>query len=377
MTRSGSFKRVVRDHARRTGQRYTQALADLENISRPFAGTRPFDLDQLKAELESRYRIRITSMLPIDDDPRTRPRGSWPGHYASTLLVQREQGTPWIARVFSSPADQVSRVKEDAEILGFLAEQDFPAERPAVDAGVAVIDGSGVLLTRFIAGGRPTDVHGRVTTPGVFHELGSLLGRLHTLPAGSGAAARDGGAEEHDGGFHLGRPEQDLVAAMRFLVSVEDEVALEGRETFEWLRDRVESADGAEGLPEAFTHSNFHAWAAVGAPGRLSIVGWAGSGRGPRLPALAWLLRTASEGRLGFVDAVMRGYRQHVSLSDEEFDRLAAVANLRPLWLACLDYREAVRAGRTPVMDDRAGYGFYRPERSEQLMTRAKAALSG
>ncbi|ACQ82048.1 aminoglycoside phosphotransferase [Beutenbergia cavernae DSM 12333] len=375
MTKSGSFKRAVRDHARRTGQRYTQARADLENISRPFADTRPFDPHALKAHLEASYGIRITSMLPIDDDPRTRPRGSWPGHYPSTLLVEREQGTPWIARVFSSPADQVSRVKEDAEILGFLADHGFPAERPAVEGGVSVVDGSGVLLTEFIPGGRPTDADARVTSPDVFHELASLLGRLHTLPEGRGAAARDGGAEEHDGGFHLGRPRQDLVAAMRFLVSVEDKVAPPGRETFERLRDQVESTDDAEGLPEAFTHSNFHVWAAVGDPGRLSIVGWAGSGRGPRLPALAWLLRTASEGRPEFVDAVMRGYRQHVSLTDAEIDRLPAVLNMRPLWLACLEYREAVRAGQTPVLDDDGGYGFYRPERSEHLAAHAIAAL--
>ncbi|WP_163543175.1 phosphotransferase enzyme family protein [Occultella kanbiaonis] len=376
MTKSGSFKRAVRDHARRTGQRYTQARADLEDISRPFADTRPFDPDALTVHLESRYGIRITSMLPIDDDPRTRPRGSWPGHYPSTLLVEREQGTPWIARVFSSPADRVSRVQEDAEILGFLADHGFPAERPAVDDAVTVFDGSGVLLTELIAGGRPTDAHGRVTSPEVLHELASLLGRLHSLPPVGGAAARDGGSEEHDGGFHVGRPRQDLVAAMRFLVSVEDRVAPAGRETFERLRDDVESADDAEGLPEAFTHGNFHAWAAVGVPGELSIVGWAGSGRGPRLPALAWLLRTTSEGRPEFVDAVMRGYREHVSLTDEEVDRLPAVLNIRPLWLACLEYREAVRAGQTPLLDDDGGYGFHRPERSEHLAAQAVAALS-
>ena len=65
---------------------------------------------------------------------------------------------------------------------------------------------------------------------------------------------------------------------MSFLVSVEDAVAPEGREKFEWLRDQVENADDAEGLPEALTHGNYHAWAAVGTPGNLVIVGWAGLG---------------------------------------------------------------------------------------------------
>jgi len=99
-----------------------------------------------------------------------------------------------------------------------------------------------------------------------------------SLRRAGGAVARDGGSEEHDGGFYVGRPKQDLAAAMSFLVSVEDAVAPEGREKFEWLRDQVENADDAEGLPEALTHGNYHAWAAVGTPGNLVIVGWAGLG---------------------------------------------------------------------------------------------------
>jgi hypothetical protein len=150
-----------------------------------------------------------------------------------------------VARVFSSPADKVSRVEDDADILRFLASHDFPAERLAHDEPVSVLDGGGVIVTEFVEGGRPTDALGRVESPAVHYELASLLGRLHTLPAAGGAVARDGGSEEHDGGFYVGRPKQDLAAAMSFLVSVEDAVAPEGREKFEWLRDQVENADDA------------------------------------------------------------------------------------------------------------------------------------
>ena len=106
-------------------------------------------------------------------------------------------------------------------------------------------------------------------------ELADVLRALRDRAGG--AIARDGGSEEHDGGFFVGRPKQDLAAAMSFLVSVEDSVAPESRELFDYLRDHVEDADDAEGLPEAFTHSNYHTWAAVGAPGNLAIVG----SRGP------------------------------------------------------------------------------------------------
>jgi hypothetical protein len=199
----------------------------------------------------------------------------------------------------------------------------------------------------------------------VFEELASLLGRLHTLPAAGGAVARDGGSEEHDGGPYVGRPKQDLAAAMAYLASVEDAVPPEGREKFEWLRDQVEAADDAEGLPEALTHGNYHAWAAVGPVGNLSIVGWAGSGRGPRLPALAWLVVTASEGRDELVDAVVSGYREHVQLTTDELERLPRVLSLRPLWLACFVYRATVRSGRTPSFEE--GWTGWRPERGERL----------
>ncbi|MBO0823286.1 MAG: phosphotransferase [Actinobacteria bacterium] len=374
MTKQGSFKRAVRQRARETGQRYTQALADLEQINRsPFARIRQFEHAELRTHLEAHYGILITSLAPIDDDPETRPRGSWPGHYPSTLLVKRQDGPPWIARIFSSRADQVNRVHGDADILRFLASHNFPAERIAHDQPVSMFNGSGVIVTEFVEGGRPTDAHGR-GAPAVQHELASLLGRLHALPAAGGAVARDGGAEETDGGFYVGRPGQDLTAAMSFLVSVEDAVPREGREKFEWLRDQVENADDAEDLPEALTHSNYHLWAAVGTPGNLVIVGWAGSGRGPRLPALAWLLRTAAEGSMESIDAVMRGYREHVQLTDEELERLPGVLNMRALWLACLEYRMAVNSGNTPTMDQ----GWMRrgsTEYAERLAAQAIAAL--
>lgn len=332
-----------------------------------FAGARRVEHAEFQDHLEAYYGTRITSVAPIDDDPETRPRGSRPGHYPSTLFVNRDDGPPWIARVFSSPADQVSRVHGNAKILRFLDQYDFPAERVAHDDPVSVFNGSGVIVT---------DQHGRSAEPAVQHELGSLLGRLHVLPAAPGSVARDGGAEECDGGFHVGRPSENLAAAMSFLVSVEDAVEPEGREGFELLRDCVENADDAEGLPEALTHGNFHLWSAVGAPGQLTIVGWAGSGHGPRLPTLAWLLTTAAEGSPELVDAVMRGYSEHVRLTDDEMDRLPGVLNIRPLWFACLEYRQSVRRGQTPVLGDgwEPPWAAARPEHAQGIAARAIAA---
>ena len=245
MPKQGGFKRAVRQRARETGERYTQARAAMEERKRVYPAfghpsARPFDHAALKKHLEDRYRTRITAMAPITASGMT---------YSSTLQVQRDDGPDWVARVFSSPADTVGRVEGDAEILRFLASNDFPAERLANDEPVSVFDGSGVIVTEFVEGGRTID-NPALNTPPTWRELASLLGRLHTLPAAGGAVARDGGSFTHAGALHdgvlyIGRPARCLAAAMSSLVSVEDKVAPEGREKFEWLRDAVENADDA------------------------------------------------------------------------------------------------------------------------------------
>ena len=376
MSKQSSFKRAVRQAARQSGQRYTEARTAMAKGKRVYPAfghpsARPFDHAALKAHLQARYGTRITAMAPITASGMT---------YSSTLLVQRDDGPDWVARVFSSPADKVSRVEGDAEILRFLAAHDFPAERLANDEPVSVLDGSGVIVTEFVEGGRPTDVLAS-NTPATWYEMASLLGRLHALPAAGGAVARDGGSIQpgpgaHDGVYYIGRPKQNLAAAMSALVSVEDAVAPEGREKFEWLRDQVENADDAEGLPEALTHGNYNGWAAVGKPGNLVIVGWSGSGRGPRLAALAWLLRTAAARdptAIDYINAVVRGYREHIQVTDEELDRLAGVINMVPLWMSCGAYQRYVRAGHTPTLDER-GFGW-RVEHGKQIAAQAIAAL--
>jgi len=350
MPKQGGFKRAVRQRARETGERYTQARAAMDERKRVYPAfshpsARPFDHAALKAHLEKSYGIRITAMAPITASGMT---------YSSTLFVQRDDGPDWVARVFSGPADEVSRVEGDAEILRFLASHNFPAERLANDEAVSVLDGSGVIVTEFVDGGRATD-NPATNTPGTWRELAGLLGRLHALPAAGGAVARDGGSfthpgVQHDGVLYIGRPGDCLAAAMSSLVSVEEKVGPEGREKFEWLRDAVENADDAEGLPEALTHANYNGWASVGKPGNLVIVGWAGAGRGPRLAALGWHLQTAAHGpeATDYINAVADGYREHIRLTDDELGRLAGAINMVPLSMACRAYRLSVETGYIP-----------------------------
>jgi hypothetical protein len=75
------------------------------------------------------------------------------------------------------------------------------------------------------------------------------------------------------------------------------------------------------------------------------VVNWKGSGRGPRVVDLGWVLWGCwnEQDALPVIDA----YRRHVELTDEELDRLDAVMSIRPLYLTCFGYRRNILTGWT------------------------------
>lgn len=329
MTKDARFKQIVRRHAADTGQRYTQALADLEGL-----GARMDHVpvaERLLAHLQKRYGI----------DPVAATRLSV--HKTYVFRIDRSDGDPWVARAFP-PARPRSGVEGDAAILRFLGRQGYPSERLAVDDAVSDFDGGAVLVTRFVDGGRLPD------GPEKLAMMGDLLGRLHALPYDD-SAGRPGGASGEDPG-HEGAPRQDLSAALAFLDAVDTKVPAAERERFEWLRDKVRTADDGHGLPEALLHGNLlHApdHTLLGDGGPVAI-NWKASGRGPRLADLAYLIWGTGSWRPRRPDqeriaAATDAYRRHVEPTDEELDRLEAVMYIRTLYLACFGYRRAVTDG--------------------------------
>ena len=157
-------------------------------------------------------------------------RRRWPGRFSAVTASWRRLCT--------------------ADAAGPVSGPGLPAVGHLSDAGRL---GLGCPPSPSADGGRPTDV-AATNTPATWYELASLLGRLHALPSAGGAVARDGGSiapgPDQDGVYYIGRPSQNLAAAMSALVSVEDAVAPEGREKFEWLRDQVENA-GRDLAPQA------------------------------------------------------------------------------------------------------------------------------
>jgi hypothetical protein len=127
MTKEASFKKVVRRHAHETGQRYSEALTDLEGLGgRMDHEPAP---ERLLAHLRDRYGI----------DPVAATKLSV--HKTYVFRVDRRDGEPWVARAFP-PARPRAGVEGDAAILRFLERHDYPAERLAVDDAVSDFDGS-------------------------------------------------------------------------------------------------------------------------------------------------------------------------------------------------------------------------------------------
>jgi Ser/Thr protein kinase RdoA (MazF antagonist) len=329
MTKDAGFKKAVRRHAEETGQRYTEALMDLEGLGARM-NHEPVP-ERLLAHLRDRY----------DVDPVAATRLSV--HKTYVFRIDRKDGEPWVARAFP-PARPRARVEGDAAILRFLERQNYPAERLAVDDPVSDLDGSAVLVTRFVEGVQLPDGAEK------FAMMGELLGRLHALPYDD-SVSRPGGASGEDPSRE-GKPRQDLLASLSFLDAVDTKVAAAERERFEALREKVRSADDGHGLPEGLLHGNLlHApdHAVLSEQGPVAI-NWKSAGRGPRLADFAYLIwGTGSwnprRPNHEWIDAAVDAYRRHVQPTGDELDRLEAVMYIRTLYLVCFGYRRAVNQG--------------------------------
>ncbi len=353
MTKHGSFKKVVRRHAQETGQRYTEALADLEGVEERLFHAPP--AERLLSHLRDRYGVDATAATKASQ------------HNDHVFRVDRSGGDPWIARVYP-PARPSAGVEGDAAILRFLERHDYPAERVAVDDAVSDLDGTSVLVTGFVDGGELPDGREKIAM------MGDLLGRLHALEI-EDSVSRPGGAAGDDP-HREGSPIQDLMDALSFLDALDNKVAGKSRELLEHLREQVRSADAGEGLPEALLHGNLlhnpdHVLLTDEGP---VAINWKAAGRGPRLADLAYLLWGAEWGDGDGVEVAVDAYRQHVELTDGELDRLEPVMYLRPLYLTCFDFRRSVASGEQPTGNE-WWWGLIDPDHISANAAAARTAL--
>jgi Ser/Thr protein kinase RdoA (MazF antagonist) len=306
--------------------------------------------ERLRAHLEARYGITVAAMTELD-------LGVW--------RIERAGGPDWVARWFPArrPAEAVAG---DAAILRYLAANDFPAEWCAADEPVSLLDGRAVLVTEW-ADPVPRPLRrDAIRAAGGLRHLGALLGRLNTLDAGP--AARPGGAWHH---LADGLPSAEIAAASQMLAEAAPVIPDAQRAAFDALRAEVATLDTAEGLPEGLIHPDFVLANVVATPGGMVLVDWAGAGRGPRLWPLAFLLYAEAAKDPRRAGAVLLGYREHVTLEAEELDRLAAVAQARPLilraWSVCMG-----RVTPTQAMTATAET----KDLTEMIATRIRAAVA-
>jgi Ser/Thr protein kinase RdoA (MazF antagonist) len=316
----------------------------------PMSGSR---VERLSAHLESHYGIQIGAVVELD---------------VGVFRVDRSDGSAWIARVFPSsrPIDMVSG---DAEVLAYLAAHDFPAERCAASEPVSELDGRGVLVTEYVQAVPKGHRKEAIRHAGGIRHLGQLLGRLNAMPQGSGTPDRPGGAWHH---LADGNPRLEIAAAAKLLADAESIVPDGERDLYDSLRIEIGALDDAEGLPLAVIHPDFVLANVIASPDRgMVLIDWAGTGRGPRLWSLAWLLFAEGGKDLRRVDHVLAGYRDHVELEPDELLRLESVARARWVILKSWEFCMGRRSLADTLMEVASAHTL-----AEAIGSRARAVVA-
>jgi len=258
----------------------------------------------LRRHLEGTYGVKAREMTPLE-----------PWAPDGVQRVDLDDGASWVARTHG-PARPLAAVHGDADILRFLADHDFPAERLAHPEPVSTYDSVSVIVTELLPG---ESCRGD-SSPATIHGIGRLLGRLHTLPAAEGAVSRPAGGWHHLSQAGGGRDED--VRILRPLLA-QAAARLPGREhqACQDLVGELESTDLGTDLPHCFINVDFGGPNIIKSRDRLSAIDWTGSGRGPRVQSLGTL---AWVGHPALIDAFVAGYREYVALEPEELGRLDA-----------------------------------------------------
>ena len=300
----------------------------MSSLAKPTANENLVRLNLLRKYLEKRYSISITEMTRLD---------------RSVYRIDKRDGESWVVRAF--PVDRsVERVQGDAEILRFLEKHGLPAERIADPEPVTSPAGQGVIVTKFVEG-KPA-----VADELTFFKVGEMLGQLSNLPTESGVIAREAGSLHHYSKLE-GLPRNDLDAAVSWLTAIADRTPVKSQSLREQLLARLGSADDLHDLPRALIHPDPVLKNLIETPSHeLTLIDWAGAGKGPRLLAFAILIWSSvlaqGVGKGQRMSAAIAGYRSQVKIEEKELARLYSAMSLRPLIFACWRFRYAVMAGK-------------------------------
>lgn len=271
------------------------------------------EIEDLRMHLADRYGFRAQATFAFDRD---------------VVLLRPDRGPSWVVRIFP-PERPLAAIEGDAEILRWLAANDYPAERCATDEPVSVLAGCGMLVTEAVAAVPRAQRREMIKDAGGVRALGELLGVLHTLPRPVGAAARPGGAWHH---ATEGAPRAELAVAAEWLEQAEADAPARDLGLYTTISEELDALDDGAGLPEALIHPDFVLAnvVATSAPGMV-LVDWTGAGVGPRAWALAFLLWAEGAKDPRRAALAFAGYRNKVALTPAELDRLPGMIRARPL----------------------------------------------
>jgi len=170
----------------------------------------------------------------------------------------------------------------------------------------------------------------------------------------------------------LGAPSDELKAAAEWLEQAEAQAPARDLTHFSALAEALAAADACEGLPQAFVHADFVLGNVVaGTDGEMVLVDWAGSGLGPRLWSLAFLLWAEGSKDLRRVDLALAGYARQLRLEPEELERLEGAVLARPLVFDIWRLRN-----RGLVAADAVRNAEDARERARAIAARARAAIA-
>jgi Ser/Thr protein kinase RdoA (MazF antagonist) len=286
--------------------------------------------DRIAQHLRERYGLAVTGLTELD---------------LGVYRVDHAEGPAWVARVFP-PIRAQDAATEDAHILQLLADHAYASERIAAPDPVSQTDGHAILVTEYVDGVPRAERRTVIRELGGLRSLGEMLGKLHAMRDGAGC--RPGG-----GWHHLvdGTPRDEIIAARQLLADCEATVADGDRAHYDTLRRELSDLDDGAGLPEALLHPDFVLANVVASRERgMVLVDWTGTGCGPRLWPLAFLLFAETVKDPRRIDLVAAGYRQHIALEPEELSRLERMIPARPVvlavWSYCLGRVSAAEAAR-------------------------------
>ena len=264
---------------------------------------------------QSEYGIEVTGLTPLE-----------PWAPAGVQRVDRADGPAWVARV-SPEGRPIEAAEGDAEILRFLAEHDYPAERCAHDKPVSIFEGRAVLVTELLPG---TNARGH-DTPELTRTVGELVGRLHALPQAPGAVSRPAGGWHHLSIAGGGR-RADVEALQPVMDKAAKRLTGDDIERYKKLRAELDAVDGCDDLPHALINVDLGGPNVMVTPdGGASVVDWTGSGRGPRVHSLVAMFNW----NVKLIDDFVAGYRKHAELEQAELERLEHALTVHSLILEC------------------------------------------